>query len=211
MKRAWRVSLWVCFYLAASCVWAQGPIDPPGPPMPMMKTLDQIEPRTPISSLPYVITEPGSYYLTGPLVLADTNAYGISIFADNVVIDLMGYTLTGPGIPGSGVAIYQNGSLYSNAWVKNGGVKNWINALGTEAISLGQRAQIDDVAIFSCNRGIRVEDHARVRRCRSYAKSYTGIFYGGVAKRNCGIEENDISDNQATGGVAVGIQNIENA
>src|SRR4051794_7591582 len=77
-------------------ITAQGPLTPPGPPAPTMKSLDQIEPRTPISALPFTISSPGSYYLTGNLTAtADGNA--ITISADNVTIDLNGFTLAGGG------------------------------------------------------------------------------------------------------------------
>jgi hypothetical protein len=59
----------VALLLTALPCAAQGPLSPPGPPAPTMKTLEEIhdrtDPRTPISSLPYVITNGGSYYLTG--------------------------------------------------------------------------------------------------------------------------------------------------
>jgi hypothetical protein len=48
--------------LLASCILnpaslsAQGSLTPPGAPAPTMKTLTQIEPRTPISSLPFTIS-----------------------------------------------------------------------------------------------------------------------------------------------------------
>jgi hypothetical protein len=41
--------------------FGQGPLTPPGPPALTMKTLQQIEPRTPISSVPVTITTSGSY------------------------------------------------------------------------------------------------------------------------------------------------------
>src|SRR5438034_6089887 len=71
----------------------QGGLTPPGPPAPTMKSLAQIEPRTPISSAPYIITNSGSYYLTTNLYAASGD--GITISANNVTVDLNGFALTG--------------------------------------------------------------------------------------------------------------------
>ncbi len=53
--------------VAVQTAIAQGPLTPPGAPAPTMKTLDQVEVRTPITNLPYTITQPGSYYLIANL------------------------------------------------------------------------------------------------------------------------------------------------
>jgi hypothetical protein len=65
--------------------FAQGILTPPGAPTPTMKTLDQIEARTPISSLPFTITGPGSYYLTKSLNVTTGN--GITINAVQVTVE----------------------------------------------------------------------------------------------------------------------------
>ena len=59
-----------------------------------MKTLEQIEPRTPISSLPYRITNSGSYYVVSNL---HSTGHGIVIETNGVSVDLMGFSLTGDG------------------------------------------------------------------------------------------------------------------
>ncbi|RYD66087.1 MAG: hypothetical protein EOP83_05890 [Verrucomicrobiaceae bacterium] len=83
--------------------FGQGPLGPPpGPPVPSMKTLDQVEPRIavnvtttpPDSSSAYVISQPGSYYLQAN-VNAGGKVNGISIQASGVTLDLSGYQISG--------------------------------------------------------------------------------------------------------------------
>lgn len=65
--------------LQFSSAFAQGSLTPPGAPGPTMLTLSQIEPRTPISSAPFTITAPGSYYLTANLSVTTNNGVTISV------------------------------------------------------------------------------------------------------------------------------------
>ncbi len=62
MKRIAMLTL--SLFTLHSSLHAQGPLAPPGAPAPTFKTLQQVEPRTPISALPFTISQPGSYYLT---------------------------------------------------------------------------------------------------------------------------------------------------
>jgi hypothetical protein len=91
-----------CFVLS---VFGQGSLTPPGAPGPTMKTLAQIEPRTPISSVPYIITNAGAYYLTTNLSVATGNA--ITIATNGVTLDLGGFTIssTAPSATGYGVRL----------------------------------------------------------------------------------------------------------
>src|SRR6187455_75010 len=74
--------------------FAQGPLAPPaGPPAPSMKTLDQVEARTPISSVPFTISASGSYYFTKNLQFQNTSGNAIAISASDVTLDLNGFTL----------------------------------------------------------------------------------------------------------------------
>src|SRR6478609_6295158 len=79
---------------------AQGPLTPPGAPAPAGKTLQQIEPRTDVATLAgdasavFVISAPGSYYLSGN-VAAVAGKAGIAIAAAEVALDLNGFAITG--------------------------------------------------------------------------------------------------------------------
>ena len=112
--------------LAFPRLFAQGDLTPPpGPPMPTMKTLDQLdaklETRTPISALPFTISQPGSYYMTGNL-MGVAGQDGITIAASDVTLDLMGFALT--GVAGSLKGVRISGGAFNIA-VRNGTVRSW--------------------------------------------------------------------------------------
>jgi hypothetical protein len=95
-----------------------------------MKTLSEIEPRTPLSqtttpgdaTAAYIITQPGSYYLTAETTGA-SGKHGICIATSNVRSDLNGYRLVGPTGSLSGIALPVSGQR--NITITNGILSGW--------------------------------------------------------------------------------------
>ena len=116
------------FQLFGVVAFGQGSLTPPGPPAPTMKTLDQVEARTPVDAVhtpgndtsQFVITQSGSYYLTGNITGVSGKS-GITINANNVTIDLGGFSLE--GVPGAVNGIV--GGSSEHVRVYNGKVAHW--------------------------------------------------------------------------------------
>jgi hypothetical protein len=76
---------------------------------------------------PVTISSRGSYRLTGDLVVSSTSANGVTIAADDVTLDLAGFSITGPG-SGSGTGIFLSGR--ANVEIRNGTIR----AFGAQGI-----------------------------------------------------------------------------
>ena len=120
------------FNLQFVTAFAQGNLTPPGAPTPTMKTLDQIEARSPISSAPLTITNTGSYYLTTNLTVGSGTA--ITIATNGVTLDLNGFTITSTAASATGYGILLNSGLKDIA-IMNGHVRGGVTNNGSAVYS----------------------------------------------------------------------------
>src|SRR6266850_2137755 len=144
---------------AVFSIHAQGPLTPPGAPAPIFKTLQEVEPRTPISSLPITLSQPGSYYLTTNLV-GSAGQHGITITGPRVTLDLMGFELR--GVPGSLSGIFLNPA--TSPHLRNGSLTGW----GQDGVNgnNGGAGVIEDLRVSSNARyGIAFNSGRQIRRC----------------------------------------------
>ena len=146
---AWLASVLI---LSRASAFAQGPLAPPGPPGETMRSLAQIEPRMPIGSIPFIISQPGSYYLTGNVAGSTAGAVaGIVVAASDVRLDLNGFTLTGNPADATHGVFVTPGS--ENVKLHGGGIAHWGND-GVHALETAEVA-LDDLVVQSCGgRGI---------------------------------------------------------
>jgi hypothetical protein len=141
---------------------AQGSLTPPpGPPAPTMLTLSQVEPRTPISSTPFIISASGSYYLTTNLTV--TGGDVIIIGANNVTLDLNGFTLasTAPAPSGTAIQLGSSGGV-TNVTILNGlitsGITNSTGGVyggggfyyGIQYFNVSYNVRVKDVSVIGC-------------------------------------------------------------
>ncbi len=185
------------FSLAVAPV-AAGSLTPPGAPGPTMRTLDEVEARIPIRpvDLPIDISEPGSYYLTGNATLGEGDG-AIDILVSNVVIDLNGFTLRGPGLDapgggGDGQGIHCLDAATTSVIVRNGTVTDW-PAIGIDLH--GHESVVENINAVNCSFGINIRN-GDVRNCRASYNQYagisikTGITNGRGTISNCVVSHN---------------------
>jgi hypothetical protein len=182
-------------------IYAQGSLTPPGAPAPTMKTLDQLdaklEKRTPISSAPFTINSPGSYYLTANVTVSSGNA--ITVVANNVTLDLNGFTIAStenPAAAGCAIAVGSS-SAVTNVSILNGfisgGVINNGGIYSGPGFGYGVYAPGGNPAV-----------NVRVSGVSVYGCRYYGIFllYNNTSVQSCnvntvgsyGIDAQSVSD-----------------
>jgi hypothetical protein len=165
-----------------------GPLDPPaGAPAPTFKTLAEVEPRRAVQSLPgnsaalHVITEPGSYYLTGN-IQGVSGKSAIVIAASNVTIDLAGFTIS--GVEGGSSSGIRAPEAQRSIRVMSGTIENWpIFGVGLSDVA---SAEVTNVTVRNCSGGIWVGTDSRIHACRVTGSSQIGISgKAGVVITDC--------------------------
>ncbi len=189
--------------LHSASMWAQGTLTPSGAPAPGMKTLQQIEPRTPIASLPFTISSPGSYYLTTNITT--TGAAITIVNTMGVTLDLNGFTIssTAPSPTGTGVLISGtcsdiqifNGHIIGSVTNNSNGVYSGTGfAYGITYFTLGPQpanVRVAGVSVSGClYYGIYLgENSTVVESCMVKTVGSSGIYATSVSRssaHSCG-------------------------
>ncbi len=208
----------IALALMTSTLFGQGgSLTPPaGPPTPSLKSLDLIDPRTPlVTGAPGVsiilsgaigISQPGSYYLTKNLTVA--GGHGITIAANDVTLDLCGFTVSSTAASPTQYGILIQGH---NVTVYNGNIASGITynpsdnddpftgsgfGRGLYASSNFRNIRVRNLSVRGCDsHGVYCEDHASsiVESCTVSTAGGDGISAGVV--QGCVVSE--------CGGVAI--------
>ena len=178
--------------------------------------------QTVITALPYTITASGHYTINGNLTSTSTTQPAITISAPNVILDLNGYFVAGPGNPAANsdaTSSVINVGNYANVTIENGTVAG--NTYGiffaATTIAASRNYLVDSVVVTRCyDAGVWFDSDigatgSVVRRCSfstignstyGSVNNPSAIYtYGGVR-----IENNTIGGITATGsGASYGI------
>jgi parallel beta-helix repeat protein len=197
--------------LCTAALLTAGPLDPPsGAIAPTYKTLNQVEPRTPITAATtpgdadsvYLISKPGSYYLVESMV-APAGKIAVEIEASNVTIDMRGFTISSLATLS---AIKLNGTSRTNITIRDGHIGTCLgngidltnqsrggvieNIIVTGAAGMGIYAgngfTLSNCSAVDCGSGIRVESGNTLINCAAFSNDGTGITtYTGTSLENC--------------------------
>jgi hypothetical protein len=186
-------------FIILHSAFGQGALTPPGAPAPTMKSLAQIEPRTPISAAPFTITAPGSYYLTTNLTISAGTAINIS--ANNVMLDLNGFTLFSTETPAAssvGISLNSVTNITIIRGCISGGVTNNGGTYGGSGFGSGiyysgvqpVNARVSGVSVSGCRvNGLFLGTSSMVESCTVNTVGNNGIVAQSVSDslaQNCG-------------------------
>ncbi len=187
--------------------WAGSLTPPLGPIAPTMKTLVEVEPRIAINAVntpgdassSFIISAPGSYYLTGNLNGVSAMR-GIFVTTSGVTVDLMGFSMI--GVPGSNEAIGVSGlNAPGSLIIRNGLIHDWGFAGIVTNVTTGVLIE-GVIARNNSSHGIQCSTHCVVRNCIATGNGGTGIgtsFWGVV--EGCTANDNALGISVGSGGL----------
>ena len=181
-----------------SIAFGQGSLTPPGAPAPTMKSLDQIEARTIVNAANtpgdsgnlFIISQPGSYYLTTNL-FGVSSKNGIEIVTNRVTLDLNGFALEGVTNSLSGIALP---NACTNVTIQNGTISDW-GGYGVVLTGSGLAINIvfERLNVSTCSDdGIYLNGFGVVRNCNCQ-NNYSGIVIMSGTVSGCTADNNSNS------------------
>jgi parallel beta-helix repeat protein len=150
-----------------------GPMEPPAAPGPTNR-MAIFQPAP--AGFPIIIDQPGSYYLAQDIT-GEAGKDGIQIDADDVTLDLNGFTLQ--GVPGSLDGVYVVGHGHRNISVLNGTVSRWggdgvVASRSPDVAS--ELGEFRDLRLHdNGQRGLATGYGSTVAGCTAYLNGGTGI------------------------------------
>lgn len=179
-----------------------------------MVTLTQVEPRTPISSAPFVITQAGSYYLTGNIFVSSA-VNAITVEASHVTIDLKGFGIFGEAGADCAIAV---SNTVQDLTVRNGKIEYWgtailgtsacnstyenlqcyetfFNALAIGGNSIVRNCSVNEAGLSGGGDGILTGDGSLVAEC-TVINDFNHYSTGIVVGRNCEIDSSICTSNE---------------
>ena len=156
---------------------------------------------TKITGLPYTITTPGFYYLDRNLGFNDLYGDAITIEADNVTLDLMGFLLLNFRVDNSANGIYLNGR--KNVEIRNGTVRGFFTGIYEASPDNGANHRILNIRADYNNipGGVGIyllgKNHL-VRDCKASFNAHEGIIIGSGTITTC------VASNNGSYGIIMG-------
>ncbi|MBL0869568.1 MAG: right-handed parallel beta-helix repeat-containing protein [Phycisphaerales bacterium] len=161
----------------------------------------------------FIITQPGSYYLTGNIdVSAVTNTSGIRIAANDVTVDLNGFIIKGTSgntqplilVAGSGIGTNKGNVTIRNGTVRDGG-SDGINSLTNAAETV---RLYDIVSRNNLGSGFQLTNRSFVQNC--VAQNNNSLGFNATSASNCTFLDCTADANANTGLAAGNAANVRN-
>jgi hypothetical protein len=177
-KRFWAAAAVFAMLLIGSAAWADFYVIAGGGAV-----------GTKIISVPYTISTPGFYYLGGNLTHSgDGNA--ITVSADNVTLDLMGFRLHHEGDMENSYGVYM--SARTNVEVRNGTVSGFFIGIAEVSNLNGNKHRAIDIRATNTNTGIWFygKNHL-IKNCNGSNNSNYGLYVMNGMIADCVAADNN--------------------
>jgi hypothetical protein len=173
MKKISYLALIMVLIFGGSAVWADGEYVLPGGV------------GTKITSLPCTITTPGYYYFGGNLSinLTGSNA-AITVNADNVTLDLLGFNLTNSQNPSGYDAFGIRMDGRNNVEIRNGTIMGFTEGIW-ETDASGANHRLINLRLSTCSDAIYLRGSNHLVKDCTAANNVNGIWINGGTISNC--------------------------